>query len=81
MLHFELDAFNSTGITYHKKNGFDKNKLIRCNNKNKKLQLTVGAFYACAPRMAHHLTVQVRYGGWQLPTISQEQGCPSRGGI
>jgi len=20
--------------------------------------------FFCAPRMAHHLTVQVRYGGW-----------------
>jgi len=28
-----------------------------------------------------YLTVQVRYGGYQLPTISLRQGCPSRGGI
>jgi len=25
--------------------------------------------------------VKVRYGGWQLPTVSQAQGCPSWGGI
>jgi len=24
-----------------------------------------------------YLTVQVRYGGYQLPTISLRQGCPS----
>jgi hypothetical protein len=24
-----------------------------------------------------YLTVQVRYGGYQLPTISSRQGCPS----
>ena len=30
----------------------------------------------CVPRMAHNLAVKVRYGGWQLPTISQAQGCP-----
>jgi len=27
------------------------------------------AFFS-VPRMAHHSTVQVRYGDWQLPTIS-----------
>lgn len=29
-----------------------------------------------APRMSRSLAVKVRYGGWQLPTISQAQGCP-----
>ena len=28
-----------------------------------------------------YLTVQVRYGGYQLPTISFRQGCPLWGGI
>jgi len=28
-----------------------------------------------------YLTVEVRYGGYQLPTISLRQGCPPRGGI
>jgi len=28
-----------------------------------------------------YLTVKVRYGGYQLPTISLRQGCPSWGGI
>ena len=35
------------------------------------------SFFYGAPRMARNLTVKVRYGGWQLPTISQAQGCPS----
>jgi hypothetical protein len=34
-----------------------------------------------APRMSRNLAVKVRYRGWQLPTISQAQGCPSQGGI
>ncbi|MDF2716611.1 MAG: hypothetical protein K0R28_3536 [Paenibacillus sp.] len=31
------------------------------------------------PSMGVISTVKVRSGGWQAPTISQEQGCPSRG--
>jgi len=31
--------------------------------------------------MPRNLAVKVRYGGWQLPTISQAQGCPRRRGI
>ena len=38
-------------------------------------------FILCTPSMGVISTVKVRNGGWQAPTISQEQGCPSRGGI
>ncbi|WP_429313708.1 spore germination protein [Paenibacillus mucilaginosus] len=35
----------------------------------------------CTPSMGVISRVKVPNGGWRTPTVSQEQGCPPRGGI
>ncbi len=35
----------------------------------------------CTPGMGVVYRVKVPSGGWRAPTVSQEQGCPSRDGI